>query len=67
MTAEEAPHVYAAIQKAISLESHAEAKERALIDALAIRYVEHFDAEKEERAGSRVRGRHGTADGEIPG
>ena len=46
MTAEEAPHAYAAIQKAISLKSHAEAKERALIDALAIRYVEHFDAEK---------------------
>jgi len=46
MTAEEAPHAYAAIQKAISLKSHADAKERALIDALAIRYVEHFDAEK---------------------
>ena len=46
MNAEEAPFAYAAIQKAISLESHADAKERALIDAMAIRYVEHFDAEK---------------------
>src|SRR5580765_842132 len=46
MTAEEAPYAYAAIQKAVSLKSHADAKERALIDALAIRYVEHFDAEK---------------------
>jgi tetratricopeptide (TPR) repeat protein len=46
MTAEEAPHAYAAIQKALSLKSHADAKERALIDAMAVRYVEHFDAEK---------------------
>src|SRR5437762_1321212 len=45
MSVEEAPHAYAAIQKAISLKSHADAKERALIDAMAIRYVEHFDAE----------------------
>jgi tetratricopeptide (TPR) repeat protein len=44
MTAEESPYAYAATQKAISLRSHADAKERALIDALAIRYVEHFDA-----------------------
>jgi tetratricopeptide (TPR) repeat protein len=46
MTAEEAPHAYEAIQKALSLKSHADEKERALIDAMAIRYVEHFDAEK---------------------
>jgi len=44
MTPEEAPYAYAAIQKALSLKSHADAKEQALIDAMAIRYVEHFDA-----------------------
>ncbi len=45
MTAEEAPYAFAAIQKAISLANdHATAKERAFIDALASRYVEHFDA-----------------------
>jgi tetratricopeptide (TPR) repeat protein len=46
MNAEEAPHAYAAIQKAIALKSHADAKERALIDAMAVRYVEQFDAAK---------------------
>ncbi len=45
MTAAEAPHAYAAIQKALSLEAHADAKERAFIDAMAVRYVEHFDPE----------------------
>jgi tetratricopeptide (TPR) repeat protein len=44
MTAEEAPHAYAAMQKAQSLKAHATAKERALIDAIAVRYVEKFDA-----------------------
>jgi tetratricopeptide (TPR) repeat protein len=43
MTAEESPHAYAAAQKALSLKSRATAKERALIDALAVRYVEKFD------------------------
>src|SRR3954468_3696838 len=42
MSAEESPHAYAAIQKALSLKSHADAKERALIDAMAVRYVEQF-------------------------
>jgi tetratricopeptide (TPR) repeat protein len=44
MNAEEAPHAYAAAQKAVALKSHATAKERALIDAMAVRYVEKFDA-----------------------
>jgi tetratricopeptide (TPR) repeat protein len=47
MSADEAPHAYAAIQKALSLkDKHANAKERALIDAMAVRYVEKFDPEK---------------------
>ena len=46
MNAEEAPHAYAAVQKALSLKSRAAAKERALIDAMAVRYVETFDAAK---------------------
>jgi tetratricopeptide (TPR) repeat protein len=47
MSAEEAPHAYAAIQKAIALEdSHATAKERALIDAMTTRYVATFEAAK---------------------
>jgi tetratricopeptide (TPR) repeat protein len=44
MNSEEAPHAYAAAQKALSLKSRATAKERALIDAMALRYVEKFDA-----------------------
>ena len=46
MSAEEAPHAYAAAQKALSLKGRAMAKERALIDAMAVRYVEKFDAAK---------------------
>jgi tetratricopeptide (TPR) repeat protein len=46
MNAEEAPHAYAAIQKALGLKHSANAKERALIDAMAVRYVETFDPEK---------------------
>jgi hypothetical protein len=46
MNAEEAPYAYAAIQRALALEAHADAKERALIDAMAVRYVEQFDAGK---------------------
>ncbi len=46
MNADEAPHAYAAIQKALSLKSHASAKEQALIDAMAARYVEKFVADK---------------------
>ena len=46
MTAEEAPHAYVAIQKALALKSNATAKERAFIDAMGTRYVEKFDPEK---------------------
>ncbi|MEO5740754.1 MAG: hypothetical protein ABIS29_09190, partial [Vicinamibacterales bacterium] len=47
MSADEAPHAYAAIQKALALkDQHASAKERAFIDAMAVRYVETFDPEK---------------------
>jgi tetratricopeptide (TPR) repeat protein len=46
MNAMEAPHAYAAAQKALSLKRRATAKERALIDAMAVRYVEKFDAAK---------------------
>ncbi|MEQ1911547.1 MAG: hypothetical protein ABMA15_22210, partial [Vicinamibacterales bacterium] len=42
MSAEESPHAYAAIQKALSLKSHADQKERELIEAMAVRYVEQF-------------------------
>ena len=46
MTAEESPYAYAAAQKALSLKSRATPRERALIDALAVRYVEKFDGAK---------------------
>jgi tetratricopeptide (TPR) repeat protein len=46
MTAEEAPYAYAALQKALGLKSKADPKERAMIDALASRYVQVFDAAK---------------------
>src|SRR5829696_1258982 len=46
MTAQEAPHAYTAAQKALSLKASADEKERAFIDAMAVRYVEKFDAEK---------------------
>jgi hypothetical protein len=44
MSAEEAPYAYIAIQEATKRRNHADEKERALIDAMAVRYVEHFDA-----------------------
>jgi tetratricopeptide (TPR) repeat protein len=44
MSMEESPYAYAAIQKARSLAAaHADAKERALIEAMSVRYVEKFD------------------------
>jgi tetratricopeptide (TPR) repeat protein len=46
MSAEDAPHAFAAAQKAKSLASRATPKERALIDAIAVRYVQKFDATK---------------------
>ncbi len=43
----EAPHAYAAVQQARRLsEVHANAKERAYIDALSVRYVENFEVDK---------------------
>lgn len=44
MSAEEAPHAFEAIQKAVALRAKADAKEQALIDAMATRYVKTFDA-----------------------
>jgi tetratricopeptide (TPR) repeat protein len=46
MSAAESPYAYAAAQKALSLKARATEKERALIEALAVRYVETFDAAK---------------------
>ena len=43
----EAPHAYAAVRKAVQLsEVHASARERAYINALSVRYVEHFEVDK---------------------
>ncbi len=41
----EAPHAYAALQEALARRDTASARERAYIDALSTRYVEHFDPE----------------------
>jgi tetratricopeptide (TPR) repeat protein len=46
MTKEEAPHAFAALQKALTLKGHASPLERDFIDALSVRYVEHFDPGK---------------------
>jgi tetratricopeptide (TPR) repeat protein len=46
MSAEESPHAYAAVQKALSLKERGTPKERALIEAMAVRYVQQFDATK---------------------
>ena len=46
MNAQESPHAYIAAQKAISLKSHASPVERALVEAMASRYVEQFDPSK---------------------
>ncbi len=46
MTADESPLAYAALQKAIELKSHGSENEQAFIDALSVRYVEHFNAAK---------------------
>lgn len=46
MGADEAPHAYAAIQKALELTSgHTTPRERAYVDAMAVRYVENYDFE----------------------
>ena len=46
MSPAESPYAYAAVQKAMSLRARATPVERDLIEALATRYVEHFDAAK---------------------
>ena len=47
MRADEAPRAYAAVQKALALApDHASPRERAFIDAMAVRYVEDFDPEQ---------------------
>jgi tetratricopeptide (TPR) repeat protein len=47
MSAAEAPHAYAAIQRALALkDKQASATERAFIDAMAVRYVEKFEPAK---------------------
>ena len=52
MSPDEAPHAYTAIQKALALkEKHATAKERAFIDAMAVRYVEKFNTRKASGSG----------------
>ncbi len=49
MGPDEAPFAFAAIQKAVALaEAHATPIERALIQAMAVRYVERFDPAKRE-------------------
>jgi tetratricopeptide (TPR) repeat protein len=46
MSTTEAPHAWAALQKAIHLKDKATPNERAFIEALSVRYVEKFDAAK---------------------
>jgi tetratricopeptide (TPR) repeat protein len=47
MGPDEAPHAYAAIQKAVALaDAHATPVEQALIQAMSVRYVEQFDPAK---------------------
>ena len=43
MNADESPRAYAASRKALELRDRATPKERALIDAIQVRYVEKFD------------------------
>jgi tetratricopeptide (TPR) repeat protein len=53
MTADDAPLAYAAIQRAIALKDKASNVERDYIDALATRYVEHFDPETQRQQDER--------------
>ena len=46
MSTDDAPHAWAAIQKALELRKHASAKEQAYIDALRYRYVENYDIDR---------------------
>src|SRR5688500_19224849 len=54
MTASHAARAYAAIQKALSLVQHATPKEKAFIDAMAVRYDEQFDPSVRIRAQDRA-------------
>ena len=65
MSAEQSPFAYAATQKAISLRDKASPKERAFIDALAVRYVKDFDAEDAQGAGPGLRRRDGQGRGAV--
>src|SRR5262245_60580022 len=46
MTAEESPFAFAAAEKARALRDRATPKERALIDAIAVRYVKEFRGDR---------------------
>jgi tetratricopeptide (TPR) repeat protein len=46
MSADQSPFAYAAMQKAVSLKDKASANERAFIEALSVRYVKDFKADK---------------------
>jgi tetratricopeptide (TPR) repeat protein len=46
MTAEESPYAFAAAEKARALRDRATPKERALIDAIAVRYVKDFKSDR---------------------
>jgi tetratricopeptide (TPR) repeat protein len=61
MTAEQAPRAYAAIQKAVALsDRHASPKEKALIQAMSVRYVATYDparrAEQDRAYADAMRG-----------
>ena len=45
MSKDNAPHAYAAIQKAVELAPQATPLEQAFIEAMAVRYVEDYDPE----------------------
>ena len=55
ITGGDAPFAFAAAQKALSLKHKATPRERALIDALAQRYVEHFDPDRWKVTGDSSR------------
>ena len=61
MTVQQAPRAYAAIQKALALaDVHASPKEKAFIQAMGIRYVEHYDPNRrveQDRAYAEAMGR----------
>ena len=55
MTAEQAPHAFAALQQAMALApDHADEKEQAFIDALSVRYVKDFDPDNPDGENNRT-------------